>query len=237
MYSRLLSNFCERAKNVFLYRASNSIRCSNIKTLSHIAKNKNEEKQKVEIVSTKFPDYEVIYMFPFVKQACGLNVVKYRFTMFIGVATPVIIGFHLTNFLPFDVTSTSITVGKIETILNFSQVKLIYINKYFLFSSTGILTTMWLHVLGFLCNNLIGCVYLKLNEKKVILSYIDYWGKRIDLKVSFNEIYPMSDNSISITDPLYKKIMLTSQTEILKINMKFGQIIDVDKFRCILGMA
>ncbi|XP_012064279.1 PREDICTED: uncharacterized protein LOC105627610 [Atta cephalotes] len=211
MYSRLLSNFCERAKNVFLYRASNSIRCSNIKTLSHIAKNKNEEKQKVEIVSTKFPDYEVIYMFPFVKQACGLNVVKYRFTMFIGVATPVIIGFHLTNFLPFDVTSTSITVG--------------------------ILTTMWLHVLGFLCNNLIGCVYLKLDEKKVILSYIDYWGKRIDLKVSFNEIYPMSDNSISITDPLYKKIMLTSQTEILKINMKFGQIIDVDKFRCILGMA
>jgi len=114
---------------------------------------------------------------------------------------------------------------------------LIYINKYFLFLSTGILTTMWLHVLGFLCNNLIGCVYLKLDEKKVILSYIDYWGKRIDLKVSFNEIYPMSDNSISITDPLYKKIMLTSQMEILKINMKFGQIIDDDKFRCILGMA
>ncbi|KAG5335089.1 TM186 protein, partial [Acromyrmex charruanus] len=206
MYSRLLSNLCER----FLYRVSNSVRYSNIKTLSHVA-NKNEEKQKVEIVSTKFPDYEVIYMFPFVKQACGLNVVKYRFTIFAGVATPVIIGLHLANFLPFDVTSTSIAVG--------------------------VLTTMWLHIFGFLCNNLIGCVYLKLDEKKVILSYIDYWGKRIDLKVFFNEIYPMSDNSISITDPLYKKIILTSQTEILKINMKFGRIIDVDKFRCILGMA
>jgi len=108
---------------VFLYRASNSVRYSNIKTLSHVA-NKNEEKQKVEIVSTKFPDYEVIYMFPFVKQACGLNVVKYRFTMFIGVATPVIIGLHLTNFLPFDVTSTSIAVGKIETYFKFLSSKI-----------------------------------------------------------------------------------------------------------------
>ena len=108
MYSRLLSNLCER----FLYRASNSVRYSNIKTLSHVA-NKNEEKQKVEIVSTKFPDYEVIYMFPFIKQACSLNVVKYRFTIFVGVATPVIIGLHLASLLPFDVTSASIAIGKI----------------------------------------------------------------------------------------------------------------------------
>ncbi|KYN11640.1 PREDICTED: transmembrane protein 186 [Trachymyrmex cornetzi] len=206
MYSRLLSNLCER----FLYRASNSVRYSNIKTLSHVA-NKNEEKQKVEIVSTKFPDYEVIYMLPFAKQACSLNVIKYRFTIFVGVATPAIIGLHLTSILSYDVISVSIAIG--------------------------VLTTIWLHVLGILCNNLIGYVYLKLDEKKVILSYIDYWGKRIDLKVSFNEIYPMSDNPISITDSLYKKIMLTSRTKNLKINMKFGQIIDVDKFRCILGMA
>lgn len=114
---------------------------------------------------------------------------------------------------------------------------MIYINKYFLFLFTEVLTIMWLHSLGILCNNLVGYVYLKLDEKKVILSYIDYWGKRIDLKVSFNEIYPMSDNPISFTDPLYKKIILTSQTEILKINMKMGRIIDIDKFKCILGMV
>ncbi|KYM94996.1 PREDICTED: transmembrane protein 186-like [Cyphomyrmex costatus] len=206
MYSRLLLNFCER----FLYRTSNSVRSPNIKTISHVA-NKSEEKRKEEFTSTRFPDYEVIYVFPFIKQACGINVVKYRFTIFTGVVAPIIVGLHLANFLPFDITTVSLT--------------------------TGIITTLWLHSVGILCNNLIGYVYLKLDEEKVILSYIDYWGKRIDLKVSCNEIYPMSDNPISITDPLYRKITLTSQKEILKINMKLGQIIDVDKFRCILGMV
>lgn len=108
MYSRLLLNLCER----FLYRTSNSVSYSNIKTISHVA-NKNEEKQKVEIVSTKFPDYEVIYTFPFIKQVCGLNIVKYRFTIFVGVATPMIIGLHLASILSFDTTIVSIAAGKI----------------------------------------------------------------------------------------------------------------------------
>jgi len=101
--------------------------------------------------------------------------------------------------------------------------------------STGILITIWLHSLGIFCNNLVGYIYLKLDEEKVILSYLDYWGKRIDLKVSLNEIFPISDNAISITDPLYKKITFSSQKQILKINIKLGRIIDDENFRCILG--
>lgn len=96
---------------------------------------------------------------------------------------------------------------------------------------------MWLHTLGILCNNLVGYIYLKLDEEKAILSHINYWGKRIDLEMPLNEIIPISDNPASITDPLYRKIMLCSQKHNLKINMKFGRIVDDTNFRCVLGMV
>lgn len=100
---------------------------------------------------------------------------------------------------------------------------------------TEIIITLWLHTLGILCNNLVGYIYVKLDEEKAILSYIDYWGKRKDSEMPLNEIIPMSDNPISITDPLYRKIMFCSQKYSLKINMKFGRILDDKNFRCILG--
>lgn len=101
--------------------------------------------------------------------------------------------------------------------------------------STGVIMSIWLHSLGILFNNLIGYVYLKLDEEKAIISYINYWGKRVDLEKPINEIIPMSDNPTSVTDPLYRKIMFSSQTPTLKINMRFGRIIDSEHFKCILG--
>jgi len=101
--------------------------------------------------------------------------------------------------------------------------------------STGVLSTIWIHSLGIFCNNLIGYIYIKLDKRKVILSYVDYWGKRIDMEITIDEIIPMSDNAIGITDYLYKKILFTSQKQKLKINMKLGRIIDMDKFNHILG--
>lgn len=226
MYPRLLLNLCERS----LYRVSSGVK-SSVKRLSHVA-SKDEEKRKVENVSTRFPDYKekrkvetvsnastrfpdhkIIYVFPYTKQACGINVVKRRLTLFAGVATPVIIGLHLASILPFDITIVTIT--------------------------TGVLTTLWLHSLGIFTNNLIGYIYVKLDEQKVILSYIDYWGKRIDLRISAKEIFPMSDNPISITDSLYKKVLLTQEQNFktLKINLKLGQIIDIENFKCVLGVV
>lgn len=55
------------------------------------------------------------------------------------------------------------------------------------------------------------------------------------MEITIDEIIPMSDNAIGITDYLYKKILFTSQKQKLKINMKLGRIIDMDKFKYILG--
>ncbi|XP_011874335.1 PREDICTED: transmembrane protein 186 [Vollenhovia emeryi] len=210
MHPRLLLNFCERS----LHRVSCGVRL-NVKRLSHVAGN-DEKRQAApassgkEIASARFPEYKVIYMLPFIRQASNINVVKYRCTLLVGAATPAIVGLCLTGILSLDTTLASIT--------------------------SGALLTAWLHTIGILCNNLVGYVYLKLDEEKAILSYIDYWGKRIDLEISANEILPVSDNPIRITDALYRKIIFPSRNQSLKINIKFGRIIDEENFRCILGM-
>ncbi|KAM0737538.1 Transmembrane protein 186 [Formica fusca] len=103
--------------------------------------------------------------------------------------------------------------------------------------ASSVITTIWLHSLGILCNNLIGYVYMKLDKQKVILSYTDYWGKRIDMEIAIDEIIPISDNPISITDFLYRNVIFFSQKQRLKINMKLGRIIDTDNFKCTLGTA
>lgn len=203
MYLRLLTNLCER----FLYRASSNVGLR-INRLCHAA-NKNEEKQEAKIVSTRFPDYKVIYIFPYIKYISVINKVKFPLTILTATAVPVIAGLYLTNIMSLEMTISSIT--------------------------SGILTTIWIYSLGIFCNNLIGYVYIKLDERKVILSYVDYWGKRIDMETTINEIIPMSDNAIGITDYLYRKILFTSQKQKLKINMKHGQIIDMDNFKYTLG--
>lgn len=106
MYPRLLLNFCERS----VYRASGSIGL-NVKRLSHVVK-KDEKVQQVEIVSTRFPDYKVIYVFPYIKQACGVNIVKRQFSILFGAAAPVIVGLNLAGVLSYDTTTPPIVVGK-----------------------------------------------------------------------------------------------------------------------------
>jgi len=101
---------------------------------------------------------------------------------------------------------------------------------------SGILITIWLHSFGIFCNNLIGYIYVKLDEEKAILSYVNYWGKRVDLETTISEIIPISDNQISITDSLYRKVKFVTNNQKLKINIQFGRITDVKNFRCVLGM-
>lgn len=202
MYFRLLTNLCKRS----LYRPSSNVGLQ-VGRLCHAAA-KNEEKREVETASIKFPDYKIIYSFPYIRYVSAMNVTKYRLTIFILAFTPAMAGLNLMDIVPFDITSSCI--------------------------ASGVLVTLWVHSFTILCNNLIGYVYVK-DKQKVILSYVDYWGKRIDLETTIDDIIPISDNPISITDSLYKKVIVSSLKPTLKINMKLGRIINADSFKYILG--
>lgn len=107
MYFRLLTNICERS----LYRTSNNVRLQ-ISRPCH-AVNKNEEKREVEITSTRFPDYKMIYSFPYIKYASIINIIKQRITIFTAAVVPVMVGLYLTDTVALDTTTSAIASGKI----------------------------------------------------------------------------------------------------------------------------
>lgn len=179
-----------------------------VSRLSHVVV-KNEE--STEIVSAKFPDFKVIYTFPRITLVSAVNKIKRHFTMFASLTVPAVYALHTAEIL-----STDMSVATV---------------------AAGVILTVWLHSLGIVCNNLIGHIYLHPSNGIVILSYVDYWGRRVDLKISQVNILPVSDNQFSVTDYLFDRVMFSSQKSKLKILVKQGQIFDTQALRCVLGMV
>ncbi|XP_032671943.1 transmembrane protein 186 [Odontomachus brunneus] len=184
---------------------SSRLQCS---TLSHATKT-DVEKQTMDLTSKRFPGYKLIYVFPYIAHVAAFNGAKRRFTYVTGAVVPVAILLELMSAIPFEITAAS--------------------------TVSTLLISAFLHINGILCNNLVGIIYINLEEGNVILSYIDYWGRRLDLKTNIDDVIPLSDNRLRITDPLYKKILFISQKKTLKINMKLGKIMDVQNFKSVLG--
>nr|XP_034192357.1 transmembrane protein 186 isoform X1 [Osmia lignaria] len=199
-------------QNIYFYRRliyRQYIKVNNvIRPYSHIPDD-NKNKSSEIIKSLKFPDYQLVYAFPHIAFPCLLNVMKRNQTIVAGLSVPVLIGLQVTGLIPGD-----------------ECIKLICV---------CFIITAWFHVVCHACNNLIGSVYLKDNQE-VIISYVDYWGKRRDLKTNVNDIIPPTERTTSLMKySLYKKLGIQSCKQQLKINVPYGRIIDETRFKNIFG--
>jgi len=131
MYHRLCLNLFTRSAYTFnAYCASSGIRFQ-FNRLNHVA-SENGNQPKVETISSRFADYKIIYTFPYIKYASKINIMKQRFTFFIGAATPVTICLQLTN-MSFDIATGFLITGKVLYIVIFStNVRRFYKFIYFL---------------------------------------------------------------------------------------------------------
>ncbi|KAK7790795.1 hypothetical protein R5R35_012053 [Gryllus longicercus] len=78
---------------------------------------------------------------------------------------------------------------------------------------------------GYFLNNLIGAVYVNKSLDTVKLSYIDFWGQRMNMECPINDIVPLSDQPIE--KKLFKmtKVELHSSPQKLKIATEHGEIL------------
>lgn len=101
------------------------------------------------------------------------------------------------------------------------------------------LLVLMLHTIGFTCNNLVGTIYMKdkddLENQDVIISYINYWGKRIDLKTTVDDIIPFTENMRNTSNSLYKILSTKSCKQKLKVYIKYGKITEEASFSNIFG--
>lgn len=89
---------------------------------------------------------------------------------------------------------------------------------------------MVLYSLGYLCNKFIGFIYVHKEEPNIKVAYIDFWGNRKEEIVPFEDIVPLSDLPVSYTDLLFVPFKRYSTKNVLKLNVKVGQILHKENF-------
>ncbi|XP_076645065.1 transmembrane protein 186-like [Halictus rubicundus] len=158
----------------------------------------------------KYPDYEIVYTFPYIKHVSAINVIKRNQTVFTGACTLTCIGARLLDFISTDICLSAIATSSILTIS--------------------------LHVGTIMCNNIIALVYLRKEDHNVILSYSNYWGKRVDLKTDIMNILPLSETPLNICSKFYRILNIKSCQKQLKLIVPYGQIVQEKNFVNIFGM-
>ncbi|XP_078040236.1 uncharacterized protein LOC144471749 [Augochlora pura] len=187
-----------------LFSNSNINRCC-----SKSLPSKQETNDPIKIVkSVKYPDYEIIYSYPYIRYVSGMNVAKRTQTVFCGVCTVTSIGARLLNCISTDLCLSCIVACSLTTIL--------------------------VHLVTLMCNNTIGFVYLRNNDESVILSYTNYWGERVDLKTDIHSILPLSETPLNLCSSIYRILNIKYRKEQLKL-IKRGQMVQKENFINIFG--
>ncbi|XP_076220852.1 transmembrane protein 186-like [Nomia melanderi] len=159
---------------------------------------------------TKFPGYDVIYTFPYIRKFSVLNKAKRNLTVFTGVSTLTSLCLQLSDFIPT--------------------------NECLLITGIGCTLTTMFHVLTFMCNNIIGFVYFKKEDKTIILSYSNYWGKRINFRTDIQNVSPLSETPLNVCSYMYRIVNIKSCKEKLKLSLPYGRIVKGDHFSNIFNV-
>ncbi|CAL7933874.1 unnamed protein product [Xylocopa violacea] len=168
-----------------------------IRQCNHMSNNK-EQNALPNIYSVQFPTYKVVYQFSYVKHAIFLNKLKLNCTFLTGVFIPIIITIQLLGFM-----STTDNI---------------------LLTSFNCLATLSLHTISYFSNNVIGSIYYKEDKESVIISYVNYWGNRVDRETTVGDIILYSENNVEAPTRIYKKVHIVSCKDNLKLYTNYGKI-------------
>lgn len=98
---------------------------------------------------------------------------------------------------------------------------------------SGITGTLSLFLFGIMPNKLVGFAYISQDDTTVKFSYLDFWGRRKDIEMPISDLMPLTDLPAIPTDPLYLTLRRFSTPETLKINLKFGMVLEKSKFKVV----
>jgi hypothetical protein len=80
----------------------------------------------------------------------------------------------------------------------------------------------------------VGSVYLSSDNSTVKISYLDFWGKRVDVFCPLSDVVPFSEISGQSTD-LYVNLRRYSMPQELHFTVRFGTVLDKKLFTDVFG--
>ncbi|CAD6201458.1 GSCOCG00000258001-RA-CDS [Cotesia congregata] len=158
--------------------------------------------------SKKFAGYKVLYNLETIKNISILNRLKYRMTIAAAVIVPGCSALDSLGFLSAD----------------FSQP----------LSFLTIAITFFFHGVGLFCNNVIGYIYFKPKSDDLKISYVNYWGKRIDIDADAKTV-KCTENSSLLYRPVFNTVTTESTKAKLRLYVK-GKVMDEKYFDNIFGI-
>ncbi|KAK9299665.1 hypothetical protein QLX08_007371 [Tetragonisca angustula] len=167
--------------------------------------------------SRQFPDYTVLYFLPMATIPYVFNKIKRNYTFVVGATIPICVSLQILGFIP--------------------------LMDNLAFISCNCILAATLHTIGSLCNNIVGAIYIKEDEKdkenlenqKIIISYISYWGQRVDLKTTADNILPFAEDYTNASNDFFKTLQVKSSNQKFKVYLKYGKITGPKNFYNIFG--
>ncbi|KAK0168814.1 hypothetical protein PV327_002581 [Microctonus hyperodae] len=158
--------------------------------------------------SKMFPGYNVIYCLDSIRSVCMINRLKRNSTIIAGVALPASYGLEAMSYLPFEIAAT------------------------FMLSAFSL--SVFFHSVGYFCNNVVGFIYAKKNTDDIVISYVGYWGIRMNVQTTISDVDYIETKNYVVTS-LFNTLKLPAKKLSLRIYSK-GTIIDEGEFYRLLGI-
>ncbi|XP_049801327.1 transmembrane protein 186-like [Schistocerca nitens] len=152
--------------------------------------------------------YTPFYKFQYVLAARNLSRLKWYQTFCTALSIPTALCLEVAGLVPTD------------------TVKAVFI--------LGAMGTLALHTIGVLGNNVVGALYLNSSESLVKISYLDFYGRRIDTICGKGDIMLLSELADEPND-VYIYLRRYSTSQKLKLSLRFGKFLHMDKFVSVFG--
>lgn len=138
-------------------------------------------------------------------------------------------------FSRFKLYQTVFTVAAIPLSVSFYNSGLMEASSVGVVSGCAIFACTTLYLLSYYFRRLIGVMLLSEDEESVEISHLTFWGRKNDIVVSVQDIVPLAESGCNPSD-IYIKLKRFSCDDKLYFTIKFGKILDKEKFEKVFGV-
>ncbi|KAK8741438.1 hypothetical protein OTU49_002220 [Cherax quadricarinatus] len=117
----------------------------------------------------------------------------------------------------------------------FAYVGLLGLERFVGVAAINGLALVMLYVMGEIFRRIVGHVYYDTQSSLAKVSHLNFWGSRKDIYIPSSDIVPIADTSDNPAD-IYVRLLRYSQPKFsLFLFLRFGGIIDHEKFSIVFG--
>ncbi|XP_060696231.1 transmembrane protein 186-like [Hemiscyllium ocellatum] len=146
--------------------------------------------------------------------------------------------FHGIRFLravsQLKVLQTGITVTLVPTFYYFYlQEQVQYVLLAYITGLSGFAVVM-LYFMSYYLRRFIGMLYLNDSGTTLKVSHLTFWGRRNDFYVAVQDVMPLGDTGDTANE-IILQFKQYNKTEVFYFTIKFGQVVDKQKFLQVFG--